>query len=183
MKDALIARYNCPVLLVDWSVYSDNVNYGEAYCFVPKVANYLANYLANCLNANAFDVNGQHFIGHSLGAQLAGIIAYRFSQLTDFQMPWVTGLDPAGPGYYTSNCDSNNCTVSTDGSTNSLTNISAAFVDVIHTNIWAFGTPAISGKVDIFVDLCGFFQCECPTFNVTSPTQLQEGDVLSIGKL
>lgn len=85
------------VIVVDWSGGSINFDYNQA------VAN---TRMASLLIAESIDkiimftntTQKFHLIGHSLGAQISGMTAKRVSYRS--QIRRVTGLDPAGPGFY-----------------------------------------------------------------------------------
>lgn len=81
-----------------------------------------------------------HLIGHSLGAQLAGVIGRDIIRKTNSQrkIRRITGLDPAGPGFsFASNLPT-------------LDSSDATFVDNIHTNAPVFGVPCPTGHVDFW---------------------------------
>ncbi|CAK9814363.1 Pancreatic triacylglycerol lipase [Anthophora plagiata] len=73
-----------------------------------------------------------HIIGHSLGAQVAGSTARQ----TKFNVFRVTGLDPAGPLFYTLNAH--------------LSAADAEFVDIIHTDMGDYGIALSTGHVDFY---------------------------------
>jgi hypothetical protein len=51
------------------------------------------------MEAQGFDLNNFHLIGHSLGAQLAGMIGDYFIKNYNFTFNRITGLDPAGKNF------------------------------------------------------------------------------------
>ncbi|XP_033345662.1 pancreatic triacylglycerol lipase-like [Bombus vosnesenskii] len=73
-----------------------------------------------------------HLIGHSMGAQVAAFTGRN----TNFRLPRITGLDPAGPLFYILN--------------SRLTRNDADFVDVIHTDAGFYGIALYSGHVDFY---------------------------------
>ncbi|CAK9814365.1 Pancreatic triacylglycerol lipase [Anthophora plagiata] len=73
-----------------------------------------------------------HIVGHSLGAQIAGSTARQ----TKFNVSRVTGLDPAGPLFYVLNTH--------------LSAADAEFVDIIHTDMGAYGLALSIGHADFF---------------------------------
>ncbi|KAG9436247.1 lipase member H-A [Apis mellifera carnica] len=107
----------------------------EFYLFaVPdlyKVGKSVAAALDNMIE-NGINSKNIHIIGHSLGAQLAGIIGRNMN----YKIGRITGLDPAGPLYYLLN--------------NHLSISDADFVDVIHTDMGIFGIALKIGHVDFF---------------------------------
>ncbi len=74
----------------------------------------------------------------------------------------VTGLDPAGPGFYVPNEFYPTVVVPEH-----LSADSARFVDVIHTNGGAFGGSVSTGTVDFWPN-GGQFQPGCPPMNFTN---------------
>jgi hypothetical protein len=74
----------------------------------------------------------------------------------------VTGLDPAGPGFYVPNEFYPVVVVPEH-----LSSDSARFVDVIHTNGGAFGGSVSTGTVDFWPN-GGQFQPGCPAMNFTN---------------
>ncbi|XP_076762342.1 pancreatic triacylglycerol lipase-like [Xylocopa sonorina] len=76
-----------------------------------------------------------HIIGHSLGAQVAGITG----RTTSVPISRITGLDPAGPLFYILN--------------EHLQSGDALFVDIIHTDMGILGLALESGDVDFYPNL------------------------------
>ncbi|MPC47440.1 Pancreatic triacylglycerol lipase [Portunus trituberculatus] len=71
---------------------------------------------------------GVQIVGHSLGAHVAGVIG---QNLKNFRLPFITGMDPAGPDFY--NMPESSRLDKTD----------ADFVQIIHTN--GGGVAEVSG--------------------------------------
>lgn len=93
-----------------------------------------------------------HIIGHSLGAQLGGLIGREIIEKSGGKrkIRRITGLDPAGPGFYY-------------GST--IQHISyrdAAFVDIIHGDSLIYGAPIDTGTVDFWPNGPKTVQPGCP---------------------
>ncbi|XP_055376067.1 lipase member H-A-like [Condylostylus longicornis] len=115
---------------------------------------------------NGMNLEKFHFIGHSLGAQLAGLIGRSIQRNSDgeIKIPRITGLDPAFPGFYifplrkALNAD--------DGD----------FVDIIHTDGLIYGAPLSIGTVDFWPNRGSFTQPSCPKRNFKI---LSENDVCS----
>ncbi|XP_012283456.1 pancreatic triacylglycerol lipase isoform X2 [Orussus abietinus] len=92
-----------------------------------------------------------HVIGHSLGAQVAGFLGKN----SNFPIPRITGLDPAGPFY--------NLVIP------HLEAGDADFVDIIHTDAGIYGTRLVTGSVDFFPNGGVRVQPGCPaTFEIES---------------
>lgn len=185
MKDAFITKYNCDVIVIDWSVYADNLDYGASYCYAKQMAQFLAEWYAECTISSGTDFSEVHHVGHSLGAHIAGITGYLYENITEKSFSRISGLDPAGPGFYnTTSNGTAGCSVTSTGPGEALTSGSADFVDAYHTNAWKFGTPKLSGTVDIFMDLCGIIQCECPPLVYTNNVMdILSQELQTVGKL
>nr|AWU67113.1 putative triacylglycerol lipase [Crangon crangon] len=141
-KTALLSLYDCNVISVDWQtlVPSPWYNFGVENAY--RVGNYTANYI-DWLNAQtSHDPSQIHIVGHSLGAQAAGLTGH---YVTTGQIDRVTGLDPAGPFFYDKDPDQR------------LDKTSGSFVDVIHTNSGSIPEGCIAmikdiGHVDFYPD-------------------------------
>ncbi|KAJ8674971.1 hypothetical protein QAD02_010757 [Eretmocerus hayati] len=147
-------QVNANVFLVDWSsVYLrrntmwtldalDRLNYKKAVQASKVIAGEVAKFFKTC--PKKLDRKGKkrwyymHFIGHSLGAHIAGQAARKLGGVDR-----VTGLDPAGPCF--------------DGVKTELklSRTDAMFVDIIHTNSAKgeknnFGIYEPIGKIDFY---------------------------------
>ncbi|XP_076379740.1 pancreatic triacylglycerol lipase-like [Megalopta genalis] len=116
------------IIAIDYRHIADNNNYIADVVLVNEVGSAIANAL-HTLVATGLNPNGIHIIGHSLGGQLAASVGSH----TNFIVPRITGLDPAGPLYYTGRY---------------LKAGDAAFVDIIHTDEGVLGQIYNSGDVD-----------------------------------
>ncbi|KAF2895404.1 hypothetical protein ILUMI_10773 [Ignelater luminosus] len=147
IKEAYLVRYpDCNIISVDYSVYA-NGTYQNAYCYAPSVAAVVAQFICNLTSAgiNPADL---HVVGHSLGAQVAGMAGDNTQKQCNALIGRVTGLDPAGPGYQTIN------------NTGRITKDSGNFVDIIHTNQAQCGYIGDCGDVDFYPN-CGYYQPHC----------------------
>lgn len=74
MKDAYLKTRGFPVILVDWSTYSlteqSAVGYASSYCSTPLIGKAIGDFLSRC--ASLEQIANFHFLGHSLGAHVAG---------------------------------------------------------------------------------------------------------------
>ncbi|CAB3258096.1 unnamed protein product [Arctia plantaginis] len=84
------------VIMVDWSEGAAP-NYLIAMNNVIKSADHVGKFVKWLLDITGGDINNYHIIGHSLGAHLAGIVG----RYLDGKVPYLTGLDPALPGWIT----------------------------------------------------------------------------------
>lgn len=101
------------------------------------------------------DIEKFHIVGHSLGAQMAGLIgrnAHRKSE-GETQIIRITGLDPAFPAFYPP-----------IGAT-PINKHDAVFVDIIHTDAWIYGAPKSTGTVDFWPNGGKTLQPGCPRRN------------------
>ncbi|XP_043801526.1 lipase member H-like [Apis laboriosa] len=113
--------------------YRDITN--QIYLISVITINKLSTFIANALNSlvnNGVNPEKIHLIGHSLGAQLAA----RIGRKTNFKIPRITALDPAGPLYYILDFH--------------ISSSDAKFVDVIHTDMGFYGLAVKVGHVDFF---------------------------------
>ncbi|KAJ8705876.1 hypothetical protein PYW08_012922 [Mythimna loreyi] len=85
--------------------------------------------------SRGLDLNNTHFVGHSLGAQAAGVAG---SALTSGRVSRITGLDPALPLFSGLPLEQR------------LDTSDAHFVDVIHTDAGIFGYKEPIGHADFF---------------------------------
>ncbi|XP_033334507.2 pancreatic triacylglycerol lipase [Megalopta genalis] len=116
------------IIAIDFRQIADNRNYIIDVERVKTVASAIGNSL-NTLVASGLNPHNIHLIGHSLGGQVAASVGL----YTNFKVPRITGLDPAGPLYYTGSY---------------LRASDAAFVVIIHTDEGLLGQFQHSGDVD-----------------------------------
>lgn len=122
-KDLWLQLEDVNVILVSWSS-SNKFIYSSAVANTPLVGRQITiflNYLAEMNGYDLFESNfaeNIHFIGHSLGAHIAGFLGSDLSG----KLGRITGLDPAGPSF------------DLMPRSNRLDQTDALLVDVIHTN-------------------------------------------------
>uniref|UniRef100_A0A8D8LU39 Phospholipase A1 member A n=1 Tax=Cacopsylla melanoneura TaxID=428564 RepID=A0A8D8LU39_9HEMI len=141
IRDAYLLSYDNNVITVDWSPFTgtdieSSDQYILAIAFMNDlVAPFLQRYIEYITGPNLNTSPSKiHLVGHSLGAHLMGIVSKKV------KVDWVTGLDPAAPGY------------SKEQTETRLTPQDAAFVEVIHTNIGEFGEEWSCGTVDYYIN-------------------------------
>lgn len=86
------------IVFIDWSAY--NTDYFKSLANVPAIANVIGDklYAMSQDPHNRLNLDNWHFVGHSLGAHMVGMIASRIKlRAGRVAVPKVTGLDPAGP--------------------------------------------------------------------------------------
>ncbi|XP_036149306.1 pancreatic triacylglycerol lipase-like [Monomorium pharaonis] len=99
----------------------------------------------NKMVESGFDTKKLHIVGHSLGAQVSSYIGKK----VNFQIPRITGLDPAGPLFNIVH--------------DSLSSSDAAFVDIIHTDFGFYGVAKTTGTIDFFPNGGSRIQPGCPS--------------------
>ncbi|XP_062567844.1 inactive pancreatic lipase-related protein 1-like [Saccostrea cucullata] len=148
-KNELLKKGDFNVIVVDWGTgakWPYEQAAGNGYLVAAELAS-LFTYLHDHAHISYSDV---HIIGHSLGAQIAGLTGQRINKIGR-----ITGLDPADPLYSGKPKDRH------------LDPNDATFVDVIHTDssnfayTQGFGTHDIEGDVDFFPN-GGEHQPGCP---------------------
>ncbi|KAF5277894.1 hypothetical protein FQA39_LY06046 [Lamprigera yunnana] len=137
LKEAYLQRYDSNIIIVDWSLYASYL-YSKSYCYAYKVAEVVADFLCRLDQILSINVEGLHLVGHSMGAQISGLIGHDVQLFCNKTVGRITGLDPAGPLY--------------TGSSKSkrLDETDATFVDVIHTNGMGLGYNGRCGDVDFY---------------------------------
>ncbi|XP_062567870.1 inactive pancreatic lipase-related protein 1-like [Saccostrea cucullata] len=148
-KDELLVKDDFNVIIVDWGSGAQmpyEQAAGNVYLVGAEVSSMLK-HLHDYAHVNYADV---HIIGHSLGAQIAGLASHPLPGIGR-----ITGLDPADPLF------------SGKPVSRRLDPDDATFVDVIHTDATTFvftkgyGTHDIVGDVDFFPN-GGEYQPGCP---------------------
>ena len=126
------------VILVDWSALAHVggnlqtlLHYDEVAKNSIDVGNYLGRCLAKLSDEKGVEGSDIHLVGHSLGAHLVGKAGRTFSsmKIDREKIGRITGLDPAGPRFVDGCWDQ-----IADLNKNILSQDSADFVDIIHTN-------------------------------------------------
>ncbi|XP_057335592.1 pancreatic lipase-related protein 3-like [Microplitis mediator] len=131
MKDRYLSVGDYNVFFVDWELLADRF-YPTAVSNARAVGVFLARFIVLLKLEGAEDI---HLIGHSLGAHVAAVAA---NYLYYYRVSRITGLDPAGPLFYTVGEDA------------ALDAGDADFVDVYHTNAKIAGKFITCGHVDFY---------------------------------
>uniref|UniRef100_A0A0A1XTJ9 Pancreatic lipase-related protein 2 n=1 Tax=Zeugodacus cucurbitae TaxID=28588 RepID=A0A0A1XTJ9_ZEUCU len=134
MKYEYLMRDEYNIIYVDWAALSPGPCYINAVHNTKHVGACVAQLVERILEMGTTDM---HVIGFSLGAQLANYVA---RNLGSFQLPRITGLDPAMPLFITS------------GINDKLDPSDAVFVDVIHTNAFVQGKIERCGHADFYMN-------------------------------
>ncbi|CAH0407810.1 unnamed protein product [Chilo suppressalis] len=110
------------VMIVDW-VGGSQPPYGQAVANIRLIGVMTAHLIHNIYEVLGLsNVDNFHFIGHSLGAHLAGYCGHALQKKFNLKLGRITGLDPAAP-YFSKTVTM----VRLDRS-------DAKYVDIIHTN-------------------------------------------------
>ncbi|KAF7993895.1 hypothetical protein HCN44_011164 [Aphidius gifuensis] len=131
--NAYLKRGSDNIFIVDWSKLASG-DYNVVLGRIKDVSKIIARSLDEVVKLG-LDIEKFHFIGHSMGAQIAGFVGKYSNNL----IPRITGLDPAFPGFYNQgigHIDKN----------------SARFVDIIHTDAGDYGAPSNTGTVDFYAN-------------------------------
>ncbi|XP_035714710.1 pancreatic lipase-related protein 2 isoform X2 [Folsomia candida] len=142
-KDAYLYTTNHPVIWVDWRTLA-TPNFLSPHALYPSVADnvprvglrvfHLIEFLLqNEIISHPRDV---HFVGHSLGAHIAGWAGKLLFQKHGVLVGRITGLDPAGPLFRSL------------GRNLILDRSDADFVDIVHSSLTGIASPL--GHVDFY---------------------------------
>ncbi|GFY64857.1 pancreatic lipase-related protein 2 [Trichonephila inaurata madagascariensis] len=143
LKDALLNRYKCNVIIVVWGQIESS--FEEEKEHLPAIGDDIAFFIENLVVSKNIDLQDVYLIGKSLGAHIAGFTGKAVKKKLNSLVGRITGLDPGGPDYY--NADA----------TERLDVTDASFVDVIHTNaactrLEGLGYPYSCGHFDFYVN-------------------------------
>lgn len=149
IRDAYLLDYDNNVITVDWApLAGTDIDSTDQYILSiafmnDLVAPFVVKYVEFMTGSLATPTANIHLIGHSLGAHLMAIVAKKT------KVYWVTGLDPANPGY------------SKQETENRLAPTDATVVEVIHTNVGGYGEEWACGTVDYYINSGGPTQPHC----------------------
>ncbi|XP_068237122.1 pancreatic triacylglycerol lipase-like [Palaemon carinicauda] len=139
-KTEFLKYQDCNFISIEWHKIADNLDYLYVVRNLPTVGKHAAMFL-DYLHAEAgLSLDNVYGTGHSLGAHLMGMMG---SNVQNGPVGRITGLDPAGPEFYSTSTD-----LKLDPS-------DAVFVDVIHSNAgpvldFCAGLGGSVGHVDFF---------------------------------
>lgn len=101
-----------------------------------------------------YEVDNLHLVGHSLGAQCAGVVSRHLTKLSDDRLiiPRLFALDPAAPGFEENNFLTLFYGWVTFRKTDfpMVSSSDAKYVQIIHTSIGSYGIEESRGHVDFF---------------------------------
>ncbi|XP_071858017.1 phospholipase A1-like isoform X2 [Bombus fervidus] len=138
VRDAFLEVRDCNIIIFDWSEISNFINYYEVVGTVPHVAKYLADFMNFMRTEAGLQTTNLKVIGHSLGAQIAGLSAREVGKSS--RVAEVIALDPANvmfqlkkPGKRVDKSDAEN-------------------VQIIHTCAGQFGYYLSVGTSDFYAN-------------------------------
>lgn len=139
-KTELLNRGSYNVISVDWESLAVSPWYPQAVLHTQLVGEHTARLLEWLQEAAGLDITQVQATGHSLGAHVCGAIG---QHLERFRLPFITGMDPAGPFFYNVTAD------------HRLDPTDAEFVQVIHTDACSILTICLgvveeAGHVDFY---------------------------------
>ncbi|TMW49842.1 hypothetical protein DOY81_005082 [Sarcophaga bullata] len=150
MKMEYLAKGDYNLFYVDWSKLAPGPCYMSAVHNTKHTGACVAQLVERILDMGSTDI---HVIGFSLGAQLSNYIA---KNLGTFQLPRITGLDPAMPLFVTAS------------ENDKLDPTDAVYVDIIHTNAMVQGKLERCGHADFYMN-GGIIQPGCSRNNPLNP--------------
>lgn len=132
VKEAVLFKEDINVIVADWSKVAKD-EYLIVKSQMPKVSEYIGEFVANFTKTFAYPLSKVKLVGHSLGAHISGFVGNRLGG----SVSQIVGLDPAGP--FISKKDGH-CLNKSD----------AKFVEAIHTCDGKLGMNKAVGHVDYF---------------------------------
>ncbi|XP_070164926.1 pancreatic triacylglycerol lipase [Polyergus mexicanus] len=136
MKEAFLTHGDYNVILVDWEPLAASTFYLGPMQNTVRVGTDAANFINFLVKETGLKTKDVHFIGHSLGAHVAGNAG---GATTVGNLSRVTGLDPALPGFHMLASEKTR-----------LDSADAIFVDVIHSCGGVLGFLQPLGKADFY---------------------------------
>lgn len=136
MKDAFLDREDINVVIVGWEGGADIINYLQAASNVRSVGAYTGLVIDNLVSSGGGSGTRMWCVGHSLGSHVCG---HTGRSTTTGPIDRITGMDPAGPSFESSN-----------DITIGLNPANARSVEVIHTDYEVYGTLRDLGHIDFY---------------------------------
>lgn len=100
VADAYLVRGGWNVVIIDWFAFSTGSYNLQVLPRLQSLGYNMGRFLVYFIQAG-YPYEKIHLVGHSLGGQLAGLVARTVSERSGkrYKIKRVTGLDPAGPGF------------------------------------------------------------------------------------
>ncbi|GLV32690.1 uncharacterized protein CBL_00603 [Carabus blaptoides fortunei] len=137
MKDAYLKKGDYNVIGVDWSKPALDL-YPTSVIYTRDVGKFLGEFLIDLISTLSVPTVNIHLIGHSLGAHIAGFAGQNVKNKLIGTIGRITGMDPAGPLFWTNTKDER------------LSSDDADYVDVIHTDGGKLGYFFECGHADFY---------------------------------
>lgn len=119
-KDEFLQRENCNFITIDWVELASGIDYPSIVTRnVPLAASETGAFVDFLYENTGATLGSFHLIGFSLGAHVVGGAG---AAVVSGNLPRITGLDPAAPGFSINDTETR------------LDTSDADFVDIIHTN-------------------------------------------------
>lgn len=134
IRDAYLATGDFNVIVVDWGIGANTINYVSARNRVHPVGVVTANFIDTLVDIGGLNTQTTHIIGYSLGAHAAGICG----KYVRNRIHTIHGLDPAGPLFYNRWYNDR------------LNFDDADYVEVMHTNAGTLGFSNPIGYADFY---------------------------------
>uniref|UniRef100_A0A2H1VXQ6 SFRICE_019245 n=1 Tax=Spodoptera frugiperda TaxID=7108 RepID=A0A2H1VXQ6_SPOFR len=129
---AFLQAEDVNVIVVDWSAGAGTINYFTAVENTLTSGQSVARFITWLNGATGAVPSMYHLVGHSLGGHQVGIVGRHVGG----QIAYITGLDPAFPGWNTND--------------NRFRPSDGAYTEVIHTNVGVLGYMATLADVDFY---------------------------------
>ncbi|KAK4878346.1 hypothetical protein RN001_010852 [Aquatica leii] len=142
IKDAVLSKYDVNVFVVDWSVHTFRL-YVFTRMYVTVVGDELGAYINSMIDFFKLDYDDFMLVGFSLGAHVAGSAG----SMTEGQVKYIVGLDPAGILFTVSDLKDR------------LDTGDAKMVQIVHTTS-TLGFKSSLGHADFYFN-DGYIQPEC----------------------
>ncbi|CAG2173289.1 unnamed protein product [Oppiella nova] len=99
IKNYFIA-YDYNVIAVDWHKPAASLNYFYSAFNTRIIGAMIANFIKTLVQVFSYKPSDIQLMGHSLGGQIMGFVGKHFNE-TNKKIGFISGLDPAGPGFDT----------------------------------------------------------------------------------
>lgn len=129
------------LLIFDWSQASSKP-YQDSVKHIPEVGTRLAKFFHALNQRFKYSMDQLHLVGYSLGAQIVGVAGRHLAE-TGNKVHQITGLDPAGPCFYSDTNFARKFTLGPDA---------ADIVIARHYSYGMLGARGASGDIDIYVN-------------------------------
>jgi hypothetical protein len=137
MKNAFLDREDINVVIIDWGNLAQILNYAQAASNTRTVGAFTSLVIRNLLTRAGTASSRMWCNGHSLGSHVCGHTGMKMP--ANQRLGRVTGMDPAGPLFETSN-----------DKTVGINPTAATFVDILHTDAGELGATRDLGHIDFY---------------------------------